>query len=53
MREIEGPRRPTQCPKTMPQHGQPGSGPQYPSLPIFPPLPPQAAHLGIESSIKK
>jgi hypothetical protein len=37
--EIEGPQRPAQRPRTMPQHGQPGSGPRFPSLPIFPSLP--------------
>jgi hypothetical protein len=41
-REIEGPQHPTQRPRTMPQHGQPGSGPCFPSLPIFPSLPPRA-----------
>jgi hypothetical protein len=40
--EIEGPQRPAQRPRTMPQHGQPGSGPRFPSLPIFPSLPPRA-----------
>jgi hypothetical protein len=38
VRENVGDERPAQRPRTIPPFGQPGSGPRFPSEPIFPPM---------------
>jgi hypothetical protein len=38
VRENAGDERPSQRPRTIPPFGQPGSGPRFPSEPIFPPM---------------